>query len=402
MSAPSTPLTLSEELRLALRERNILTTRSKMKVLKALSNLNQASHLQKMKELQEKTINEIFTSEVTYLRQLEIIMRFFMEPLRTKTWLPQSTFHALFGNIEILYRVNGELLQELKNNSENVGAAFDKIAPYLKLYSVYAYDYKQALQILQTMVKNDKELNEFIVRQEKRPEVATSLQSLLIVPIQRIPRYRLLLQELLNHTSPDDPHHTTIKDALKKIKACAFHINDLVTEYENAESMIALARRLSCVPVKNLITPGRKIVKQGSLMKVSKSGRTSHSRFLVLFTDSLMYCKGGEEGPLKFSCLFPLKHCEIEPVLSTGVFKITCQNEEILLYTADSQLGKEWISTLQSAVKEHQDCRRTLRKESSKRKPIRRKTLLHSTIKESPRGGKTKEPGCFSILKRLR
>lgn len=134
-----------------------------------------------------------------------------MEPLKSKTWLPQTTFHALFGNIEILYRVNGELLQELRKNPENVGAAFDKIAPYLKLYSVYAYDYKQALQILQNMVKNDKELNEFIVRQEKRPEVATSLHSLLIVPIQRIPRYKLLLQELLNHTPVDDPHHDTVK-----------------------------------------------------------------------------------------------------------------------------------------------------------------------------------------------
>lgn len=75
MSCPSTPLTLSEELRLAIKERNILTTRSKMKVLTALGNLNKANHLQKMKELQERTVNEIFTSEVTYLRQLELIMK---------------------------------------------------------------------------------------------------------------------------------------------------------------------------------------------------------------------------------------------------------------------------------------------------------------------------------------
>lgn len=65
--------------------------------------------------------------------------------------------------------------------------------------------------LLQDMSKDNKELNEFIIRQEKRPEVATSLPSLLIVPIQRIPRYRLLLQELLNYTLPDDPQHGIIK-----------------------------------------------------------------------------------------------------------------------------------------------------------------------------------------------
>lgn len=77
-----------------------------------------------------------------------------MEPLRSKPWLSQSTFNALFGNIEILYKVNGELLKELKTHPENVGAAFSKIAPYLKLYSVYAYDYKQVLHILQVCVQN--------------------------------------------------------------------------------------------------------------------------------------------------------------------------------------------------------------------------------------------------------
>ena len=78
-----------------------------------------------------------------------LFFQYFMEPLRNKNWLPTNTFHALFGNIEILYKVNGELLQELKKQNGNVGAAFNRLAPYLKLYSVYAYDYKQALQILQ-------------------------------------------------------------------------------------------------------------------------------------------------------------------------------------------------------------------------------------------------------------
>ena len=37
--------------------------------------LDVLSMQQKMKDLQEKTINEIFTSEATYLRQLETIMK---------------------------------------------------------------------------------------------------------------------------------------------------------------------------------------------------------------------------------------------------------------------------------------------------------------------------------------
>lgn len=45
------------------------------------------------------------------------------------------------------------------------------------------------------------------------------------------------------------------------------HINDHVNHYENMESMIALAKRLSSSPM-DIVEPGRKIIKQGSLMKV--------------------------------------------------------------------------------------------------------------------------------------
>lgn len=64
------------------------------------------------------------------------------------------------------------------------------------------------------MLKTSKELQDFISKHEKRPEVSTSFQSLLIVPIQRIPRYKLLLQEVLNHTQMDDPEYFVIKGLL--------------------------------------------------------------------------------------------------------------------------------------------------------------------------------------------
>lgn len=88
------------------------------------------------------------------------------------------------------------------------------------------------------------------------------------------------------------------------------------------------------------------------MFQVTKNGRTSNQRYLILFNDSLMYCKGKAEGVLKFSCLLPLKHCQVEPILGTGVFKIACQGEVLLMYTGDPQLGQDWIDTLQAATKE--------------------------------------------------
>jgi len=79
------------------------------------------------------------------------LLQFFMEPLKKKSFIPHDTYMTLFGHVETLYNVNGALLDELKRNPENIAASFLKLAPFFKLYSVYAYDYKQAIAVLQVL-----------------------------------------------------------------------------------------------------------------------------------------------------------------------------------------------------------------------------------------------------------
>lgn len=50
--------------------------------------------------------------------------------------------------------------------------------------------------------------------------------SYLIMPVQRIPRYVLLLRELKRNTPDDDPEFSTIVDALGKIELIGAHVNE--------------------------------------------------------------------------------------------------------------------------------------------------------------------------------
>lgn len=54
-------------------------------------------------------------------------------------------------------------------------------------------------------------LKNFIRNQETRPEVNTKLPALLITPIQRIPRYKLLIKEVLQHTDDQHKDYTLLK-----------------------------------------------------------------------------------------------------------------------------------------------------------------------------------------------
>lgn len=53
-----------------------------------------------------------------------------------------------------------------------------------------------------------------------------TLQELLITPVQRLPRYSLLLGEILKQTEPTNPDHPQLKLALAKIAEILTHINE--------------------------------------------------------------------------------------------------------------------------------------------------------------------------------
>ena len=52
----------------------------------------------------------------------------------------------------------------------------------------------------QTNEENDFVFKKFIYDQETRSEVGRKLSSLLITPVQRVPRYQLLVKQVLQHT----------------------------------------------------------------------------------------------------------------------------------------------------------------------------------------------------------
>lgn len=79
----------------------------------------------------------------------------------------------------------------------------------------------------------------------------------LVLPIQRIPRYILLLQEMLKYTPKLHPDHSILEQALQKMKTIAnyvrtnlndkltyFKINDTKREKDNANDIHSVQERL--------------------------------------------------------------------------------------------------------------------------------------------------------------
>ncbi|KAK3855102.1 hypothetical protein Pcinc_038478 [Petrolisthes cinctipes] len=354
--------------------------------------------------LRSKVLREIVSTEDTYLQQLHTLDKFFVQPSQEKKLFPSHIHTTIFGELATLRHMNQELRNALGSEGQDVGAAFLRLAPFLKAYSSYAKNYQQAINLLLEWEGRSSKVRSWLAGTESRPEVGAKLPALLITPVQRIPRYRLLLGQLLKHTPTDHPHYDNIARAVGEVGEVAEHIDRSVSRAENLQRILMIQRALKHGQPP-IVAPGRHLVKEGVLHKVSRNGNNSQPRLFFLFTDVLLYTKlpavnfspnptsrSGIEvlegeykpGSLECCCLLPLRHCSILPVLGSGtrgLFRLKCEGEDMLLYSCEDSSGREWVTVLSEAVQQAVDKRKTLRKDSSSRRPLRRPALRKFTIK---------------------
>ncbi|XP_048241780.1 rho guanine nucleotide exchange factor 39-like isoform X1 [Haliotis rufescens] len=339
-----------------------------------------------------KIERELFETEKTYLGHLELIQKYFDFPLKFACIIPDDAHSRIFSNSEQIYGVNQRLFELMEQTT--VGQAFHHLGPFLKLYSTYANNHEQAISTLQEWRQKKPEFADYIQRQEYRPELkGLKLNALLITPVQRIPRYKMLLEDLLQHTCEDHHDHHHLAEATRQIAEIASHINEHIRQHENFQKMLTIQNCFDSSAPK-ILAPGRVFIKEGTLNKVARKGGRSHERMFFLFSDILLYGKpkllDGGSRTYNCCCVLPLKHCQIHPVFipnaarsdGGGMFQVTCKDESLLLYSDDQHNAKAWSDALEKAVMKLCTDRQTLRKPSSHKMPLRGRSIRKQLQKE--------------------
>ena len=98
------------------------------------------------------------------------------------------------------------------------------------------------------------------------------LPSLLIMPVQRVPRYELLLRDLCHHTSTVHPDFDTLQKCLNEVQKVCASLNESKRIHENQEKVHDVSARLGhrC---EGLVAPQRLFVSEDDVV-----------------TDSLVFC----------------------------------------------------------------------------------------------------------------
>ena len=188
---------------------------------------------------QRKTVvQEIYSTEKHYLTVLNVLVQVFLKPLRqiagTEKWVSAEEVRTVFNGIEVLQGCNNSLLEELEKRVAHwtdltlIGDVFLTLAPYFKMYTNYISTYSQRIETLNGMLKKPEVLSwfnvtkkksfyfqkfvicnpffcPFVCLQERYNDeefskgrlVKQKIKDLLIQPVQRLPKYALLLKVVL-------------------------------------------------------------------------------------------------------------------------------------------------------------------------------------------------------------
>ncbi|KAF9355293.1 hypothetical protein BGX26_006773 [Mortierella sp. AD094] len=163
----------------------------------------------------------------------------------------------------------GPSLESVKMAVEDrIGRVFAEHVAYMKMYSFYINNYDNSLRVLQTQLtsKHKKKMKEFLRRCAKHPNhTQLTIQGYLLLPIQRIPRYKMLLQDLLENTWPDHVDYQDIATALEMISSRADEMNERKRQHENHEKVLLVQNRIVGNYKTELVQPYRKVVREGML-----------------------------------------------------------------------------------------------------------------------------------------
>jgi len=174
----------------------------------------------------------------------------------------------------------------------------------------------------------------------------------LIMPIQRIPRYRLLLEELLSHTPPGHPDYKDLQAALDKLIAVAKDVNKAITDQENRDRMIKISRKLIDLK-EDLILPSRYFIREGDLQKVCRKERKP--RHFFLFNDTVMYGQLQPGNKYKIAQSFPLNTVTVKDIPDSqlrkliNAFQIKSLTKSFTVIANDSKEKTDWLQGFKDA-----------------------------------------------------
>lgn len=184
-----------------------------------------------------RVAEELLATEKNYVNILRLIDQVFQFKIdqenRAHPMFPPETVQHMFSNIKSIYKFHNDfLLPQLQERMQNwesdrrIGDIMKNFAPFLKMYTEYVKNFDYAMNLIQTLQIKVARFAAIINEIQKLDECAKlSLPHHMLSPIQRLPRYELLLKDYLRNLTEENADY---KDTKSKDLSSSIRFDELL------------------------------------------------------------------------------------------------------------------------------------------------------------------------------
>lgn len=301
----------------------------------------------------------LLNSERDYIAKLELISTEYLSPLRTRALSQEETMKVvdLFANIEQITSNHNELFADLDALLAEwplvtgVGRVFLKHAKNFENYGKYAENYFTSMNTLDGL-KQDKKSWVYTVI-EGVPGGTASLAELLVLPLRRIEKYEVQLQNMVFDSLEDLQDNEEITRAYSIMKNISKLVSAKLEQAETTFELLQIQRMLVNESPVAVVTDTRRLHKKGQVLQTNAKANSKTKIMIFLFSDCIML--GKKLSHEKFKYLGQSDLMELDwnrhPTKEKGVFELTIGGATYQLQDKDDQ----WQKAIDAAIMDIKD-----------------------------------------------
>lgn len=246
-----------------------------------------------------KPVQELVTSEERLLTFLEKAQMVYMDKIEAASFLKDDEKQLLLSNFQLIYNtfasVSRKLADYLRGAKEDpavsLAATLRQLPTYLKYVKPYCRTFEEVNdKIQELMITNPKFAR---LQQEGLDLLGQKLEVLLIMPVQRVMRYPMMLEAILDAVPGTHAEFAGINAVLADFKSLAMMIDEDQELSKRRRQVRDVMLDVGGIEFE-LVQAARVLLYQGTV-EIALKDDTTTARQLYLFNDLLLLAKASDD-----------------------------------------------------------------------------------------------------------
>ncbi|KAK3508222.1 hypothetical protein QTP70_017687 [Hemibagrus guttatus] len=336
----------------------------------------------------QDVIYELIQTELHHVRTLRIMDGVFRRGMLDEVQLEPGIVHALFPCLEKLLVIHTRFLTQLLNRRQHClqtdsthNFTISRISDLLlqqfsgqcademrKTYAEFCSGHLKAVKLYKELLARDKRLQYFIRRVNRGPLLRRhGFQECILLVTQRITKYPVLVQRILDNTKDNPDEEAGLKKALALLRDLLNGVEQQVLELERTQRLQEIRSRLDPRSQAKLRSDAmfrpaellrRQLIHEGTLLWKTPSSRLKDVQVLLM-TDILVFLQEKDQryifASLDKSAVVSLQNLLVRDIANQerGLFLISSEfspPEMYELHAASKDDRNTWLRHIQQAV----------------------------------------------------